>query len=192
VIQLYRVVPWLPSASLGQPGHPLFVDVSRQGGGRADNPRHYQALYVSESAAGAVGESFGDHLDWSHEMFDVPWLAGANRALATFRADPPPKVLDLDDPSVLLRLGARPTEVVGRDRERTREIALAVWLESRWQGLRWWSWWRPAWRNQVLWASPEAANPWPLEVVEVEELALSHPAVVLAADVLKRRLQTGR
>lgn len=187
MIQLYRVVPWLPDAEPGQPGHPLHVDASRQGGGRADNPRHYRALYLSEVPQGAVGEVFGDLAVWSEEMFVVPWLPGAVRSLATLRADPPPEVLDLDDASVLVSLGVRPTEVVGRDRDRTQEIALSVWLQGRWQGLRWWSWWRPVWRNQILWAPLDAPDPWPLEAISVEPLHLNHPAVRLAAEVLRRR-----
>lgn len=182
-------MPWLSEAERGQPGHPLYVDPSRQGGGRADNPRHYQALYLSESPQGAVGEVFGNLAVWSQEMFAVPWLTGASLALATLHADPPPEVLDLDDPSVLVTLGVKPTEVVGRDRERTQEIALSVWLENRWQGLRWWSWWRPAWRHQILWAPLDVADPWPLTVAHVEPLHLQHPAVRLAAEMLRRRTE---
>lgn len=189
MIQLYRVIPWIADAGRGEPGHPLYVDTSRQGAGRADNPRHYQALYVSEAGPGAVGESFGDLSLWSEEMFVVPWLPGAVRSLVTFEADPSPAVLDLDDPSVLVARGIRPTEVVGRDRERTREIALSVWLENRWEGLRWWSWWRPSWRNQVLWAPLNEPAPWPLSVAAVEPLHLRHPAVLVAADVLRRRVE---
>jgi hypothetical protein len=59
-------------------------DAARTAGGRADNPQHYQALYVSESPQGAVGEAFGDLAVWSEAMFAVPWLQGAERALATF------------------------------------------------------------------------------------------------------------
>lgn len=189
MIRLYRVIPWLAAAEAGEPGHPLYVDVSRQGGGRADNPRHYQALYVSESAPGAVGEAFGDLAVWSEPMFAVPWLPGAVRALATFQADPPPTVLDLDDAAALLERGIKPTEVVGRDRERTREIALSAFFEHRWLGLRWWSWWRPTWRNQVLWGPPDAVAPWTLEVASVEPLDLHHSAVRVAADVLRRRVE---
>ena len=187
MIRLFRVIPWLADAERGQPGHPLYVDVTRQGGGRADNPRHYQALYLSESAPGAVGEAFGDLATWSEAMFAVPWLPGAVRALATFQSDPPPAVLDLDDASVLVARGIKPTEVVGRDRARTQEIALSAFLEDRWHGLRWWSWWRPVWRNQILWAPLDAADPWPLAVVEAEPLHMRHPAVLVAAEVLRRR-----
>lgn len=189
MIHLFRVIPWLAEVGHGQPGHPLHVDASRQGGGRADNPRYYQALYLSESGPGAVGEVFGDLATWSKKMLTVPWLPGAARALATFRADPPPKVLDLDDASVLVARGIKPTEVVGRDRERTQEIALSAYLENRWQGLRWWSWWRPSWRNQILWAPLDAADPWPLTVVEVEPLHMQHAAVRVAAEVLRRRVE---
>lgn len=189
MIRLWRVMPWLPDAEPGQPGHPLYVDPSRQGKGRADNPRHYQALYLSESDRGAVGEAFGNLAVWSQEMFTVPGLDGASRALATLEADPPPDVLDLDQASVLVELGVKPTDVVGRDRERTQEIALSVWLENRWQGLRWWSWWRPIWYNQILWAPLDDADPWPLTVVDVEPLHLQHPAVRSAAEMLRRRTE---
>lgn len=187
-MHLYRVVPWVDPSRVGEPGHPLFVDLSRQGGGRADNPRHYQALYVFESPQGAVGEAFGDLAVWSAAMWEVPWLEGAQRALATFEANPPPNVLDLDDAQILLDLNAKPTDVIGHDREKTRELALSVWLEHRWAGLRWWSWWRPSWRNQVLWAALDEPDPWPVRPVDVEPLDFDHDAVRLAADFLRRRL----
>lgn len=183
---LYRVVPWVEDAPPGEPGHPLFVDVTRQGGGRADNPRHYRALYVSESPQAAIGEAFGDLGRWSTDMFDVPWLEGGTRALVTFHAPQALAVLDLDDAQVLLELNARPTDVIGRDRERTREIALTIWLQRRWAGLRWWSWWRPSWRNQVLWAAVGEAPTWPLEVQGIEPLTLEHDAVRIASEVLRR------
>lgn len=191
-MHLYRIVPWIESASRGEPGHPLFVDVSLQGGGRADNPRHYQALYVSETRQGAVGEAFGDLTDWSDRMFTVPWSKEAERVLVTYEADPPPEVLDLDDAEVLWKLNAKPTDVVGRDREKTRELALEVWFQRRWAGLRWWSWWRPSWRNQILWAELDDHDPWPLEVVDLERLWTGHEAVQLAAEFLRRRLPGSR
>ncbi|MGI8575192.1 MAG: hypothetical protein ACR2MA_07575 [Egibacteraceae bacterium] len=120
-------------------------------------------------------------------MFAVPWLTGAGRALATFEVDPAPNVLDLDDPKALLALKAKPTDVLGRDRERTRELALTVWLTQRWAGLRWWSWWRPGWRNQALWAELNATDPWDLRLVDVERLDTAHSAVRLAAEFLRRR-----
>ncbi|MGH2750399.1 MAG: RES domain-containing protein [Actinomycetota bacterium] len=191
---LYRVVPYAGDARPDEPGHPLFVDPARQGHGRADNPRHYAALYVSESAAGAVGEVFGDLIRWSSAMFEVPSF-GARRALATFDVDPAPRVLDLDDARVLLDLGLRPTAVVSRDRELTQEAALTVWLRGEWEGLRWWSWWRPTWRNQTLWAPAAGARSWwwheRFAVTSIEPLTIDHPAVQVAADQLRRPLDPG-
>ena len=185
---LYRVIGWDQQAPEGSPGHPLYVDRSRQGAGRADNPQHYAALYVSETPQGAVGEVFGDLATWTEAMFTTPWLPGGRRALATFETTRDLRVLDLDDSHVLARLNVRPTDVVGRDRERSREVALQVWSTGDWDGLRWWSWWRPAWRNQVLW-SPELI--WPLDIVDVTLLTLDHPAVRTAASVLPRPRQEG-
>lgn len=180
---LYRVIGWDQQAPEGSPGHPQHVDRSRQGAGRADNPLHYAALYVSETPQGAVGEVFGDLATWTEAMFTTPWLPDGQRALATFETTRGLRVLDLDDSHVLARLNVRPTDVVGRDRERSREVALQVWSTGDWDGLRWWSWWRPAWRNQVLW-SPEMT--WPLDIVDVTALTLDHPAVQTAASALPR------
>lgn len=186
---LYRVIAWRDGAGVEEPGHPLHVDVSRQGGGRADNPSHYEALYVSETPQGAVGEVFGDLAAWSAAMFVVPWLPEGGRALATFEADPPTEVLDLDDPHTLVAMNAKPTDVIGRDRERTRELALSVWMQGAWEGLRWWSWWRPAWRSQVLWRSVSDSPPWRFSLMSVEPLDLDHAAVRITAHVLRRRLE---
>lgn len=67
-------------------------------------------------------------------------------------------------------------------------LALSIWLQQRWAGLRWWSWWRAAWRNQVLWAPVDSPEPWPLQPTRVEHLSVGHPAVRVAAEVLHRGL----
>lgn len=183
-MRLYRVAGWDARAGAGTSGHPLFVDRSRQGGGRADNPAQYAALYLSETPQGAVGEVFGDLDTWTDGMFATPWLPGGCRALVTVDTTRDLHTLDLDDGHVLAELNARPTDVVGRDRERSRELALQVWSTGEWDGLRWWSWWRPVWRNQVLWSTDSTA--WPLEVTDVTPLELDHPAVETAASMLPR------
>lgn len=117
-------------------------------------------------------------------MFATPWLPGGRRALVTVDTTHDLHTQDLDDGHVLAELNARPTDVVGRDRERSRELALQVWSTGEWHGLRWWSWWRPVWRNQVLWCQDRAT--WPLEVVDVAVLDFEHPAVQTAASMLPR------
>lgn len=190
-MRLFRVFPWVSDAKPGDPGHPLHVDVSRQGSGRGDNPGHYQALYLAESPQGAVGETFGDLIEWTPEMLAIPWLPDAVRGLATFEAEPPLNMLDLDNCDVLVDFNIRPSEVAGRNRERTREITLQIWLRDRWEGIRWWSWWRPEWHNQMVWAAISLTDPpWidRLEIDNIDRLTIDHPAVQLAAEVLRRRI----
>ena len=80
---LYRVVPYLASATPGEPGHPSYVH-RPQGRGRLDNPSAYDCWYLSEQEAGAVGEVFADLLSWTDDMFAAPYLPGATRALAAY------------------------------------------------------------------------------------------------------------
>ncbi|MDQ3468922.1 MAG: hypothetical protein M3487_04000, partial [Actinomycetota bacterium] len=76
----------------------------------------------------------------------------------------------------------------------TQELALRLWLEPgppRANGVRWRSYWRPEWEVVTIW-SDGLRPPWfPLaEVVAVSELAATSAPVVVAVDVLPRRLIT--
>src|ERR1700724_3593274 len=76
-VLLYRVFPFLESASNPtEPGHPLHVHPV-QGGGRWDNPNLYLVRYLSTSAEGAVGETFGGVGSWSSAMLASPHLPGS-------------------------------------------------------------------------------------------------------------------
>lgn len=160
--RLYRVFPWLEGARSGEPGHPLYV-AHPQGQGRIDNPEHYLTLYLSDQPEGAIGEAFGNHAMWTPDLLQGPaLLPGSRRALATFETDA--RVLDLDDPQVLLDRNLRPSAVVTRDRERTQRWAMEVYREGAWDGIRWWSFHDPAWGAFGLW------NLDPIAVVEVVAL----------------------
>jgi len=89
IVHGYRLAPYRAASKPGQVGHPLHIDPSWQGRGRADNPILYRALYYSESTSGAVAESFGDLRSWSEEMFEVPFLDGGRRALVRLDVDLP-------------------------------------------------------------------------------------------------------
>ena len=173
-----------------EPFHPLHVALDRQSAGRWDNPSRYAALYCSTTDAAAVGETFANSARWLASEI-VRQKEGRPRCLVRFEFDES-RLVDLDDPAVLLRLGLRPTDVVRRNRDHTREIALRLWHdrdELGASGLRWWSYWRPEWTNVVLW-TPSVDPPWFEECseIEVEPLDPDHPAVRVAADVLPRRL----
>ncbi|MGI8808490.1 MAG: RES family NAD+ phosphorylase [Acidimicrobiales bacterium] len=174
------------------PFHPMWVPVDRQGGGRFDNRHRYAALYLATSPQSAVGEAFGNSSVWI-EAEIVRAKEGRSRSLVTLEVDDGKELLDLDDPQTLVELGLRPSDVRRRNRDHTQEVALALSLDmaaTGTRGLRWRSYWRPEWEVLVLWSN-SLDPPWfPfVSVVDVEELRVGHPAVVLAADVLPRELR---
>jgi len=171
------------------PGHPLYVPVERQGGGRFDNPGHYVALYTATTPQAAVGETFGNLASWpSSEITRTK--DGRPRCLVTLELRDSAAIADLDNPRVLSKLGLRPTDVVRRNREHTQEVALELWMEREktgFRGIRWWSYWRPEWEIVMLW-SDGLTGPWfpDVSVAEVATLTAHHAAVELAAEVLPR------
>lgn len=176
-LRLFRVVPWIREAREGDPGHPLHVP-GPQGAGRVDNPERYAVLYASDSATGAVAESFGNLAVWSDQMFVVPSM-GARRALATYELHDG-VVLDLDDARALLHRDIRPSRVVTRDRAITQRWALGIYDEGTWQGVRWWSYVDPDRGSFGLWDRRT------LRVLDVTPLERTHPAVGDAAAALPR------
>lgn len=185
---LYRVFPYLPTAGIGQPGHPLY-EHTPQRGGRVDHPDYY-VWYLSPNAEAACGEVFGNLTSWDDSMFDFPLIPGARRALGTFRVPNDLRILDLDDPTQLVRLNLRPTQIVARNLSVTQQWAHRIWDERRpgdpdqrrWDAVSWWSYHQPTWTVSASWQRPH--------LVEVTELALTHPAIVDAATTLHRTLST--
>jgi hypothetical protein len=191
-MRLYRVAwvdPGWARRSPEDPFHPLFVPLDRQGGGRFDNPHLYAALYSSTTPQGAVGESFGNSAVWIEAEITRP-KDGHPRCLVEFEIPDDTVLFDLDDPPVLVELAIRPSDVVRRNRDRTREIAQVVWRQMPASGVRgftWWSYWRPEWTVVVLWSANLDAPWFPFaSIVDVTPLAIDHPAVQVAADVLPR------
>jgi hypothetical protein len=182
-VLIYRVIPYLPGAPPGQPGHALYVPAAFQGQGRWDNPSRYVLLYAAPAPETAIGEAFANLQRWSDAMLPVPWLAGARRCLAVLEVDETTHpTLDLDDAAALLDRHLRPTDVVIRNRPRTQTIAAAVHDEGRWSGLRWWSYHRPQWPVMALWdvggVTVRAVEPIP-----------GHPALFAAADTLSKPVE---
>lgn len=180
---VYRVFPHLPSARAGQPGHPLY-EHRPQRGGRIDHP-DYRVWYVSRLAEAACGESFGNLARWDASMLEFPQLPGARRALGIFELPDELRILDLDDPNQLVRLGLRPTQVVTRNLAVTQAWGHRIWSEQgagmpdrAWEAVSWWSYHRPAWSVLASWRRPDLAR--------VEVLDLDHPGVLDAAKALNR------
>lgn len=84
--------------------------------------------------------------------------------------------IDLDDATVAVARGLRPTEVVGHNREPTRQVAADRFLDGI-REIRWWSWWCPEWRDRVLMAPLADTDPFAawVTVTQVEQLTLAWP-----------------
>lgn len=178
---VYRVFPYLASASKGEAGHPLYVHPN-QGSSRFDNPTLYLAWYMASEPSSAVGETFADLRRWSDAMFDFPALSGARRALATYSLPDDLPYVHLDDPQRLVELGVRPSQVVERNRPYTHGLAARIYNMGKYNGIRWWSFHRPQWRVWCLWDIDPA-------VEQVEELTLAHIAVKDARENLIKQLR---
>ena len=85
-MKLYRVFYYVASAAEREPGGVFFIP--SQGGGRIDNPRGYETLYLGDSRAGACAEVFNRgkyRRQWSRDMLrGLPILPGSVRAMAGF------------------------------------------------------------------------------------------------------------
>jgi hypothetical protein len=183
---VYRVFPYSPSAAVGEPGHPLFTPPS-SGSNRLDNPGTYDVRYFAEQPAAAVAETLGQLVSWEPQVFRAG-RSGRRRALATLELPPEVRLLDMDDAQNLLDRDLRPTQVVRRDLAVTQAWALNVHEERvskrgarRWDGVRWWSWYRPEWPVLGIWSGEP-------ELLDVTVLDLDHPAVREAATLLGRPL----
>lgn len=184
---VYRVFPYLSTAAAGEPGHPLY-EHRPQRIGRIDHP-DYHVWYVGRRPEVAAGEAFGNLSVWEPSMFDVPFLPEGRRALAVLQLPDDLRLLDLDDPRVLVELSLRPTQIVTRNLAVTQEWGHRIWQESdphdaaqsRWQAVQWWSYHHPPWEVLASWERPE--------LVRVDPLHLEHDAVVEAAHGLNRRRQ---
>lgn len=187
-MQVYRVFPFDPDATAGQPGHPDHVHWPAQGRNRLDNPGHYATWYYGATPEVAIGESFGNLARWSEEMFEMP--AVGRRVLGVYEIADDPAVVDLDDANNLLAWNLRPTQVISRNRPATQAWALRIFQDTdrhgsrRWDGVRWWSYHRPHWTVVALWYAEGTAPAH--RFVAAEELTPTHRAVESARATLGR------
>ena len=187
---VYRIFAYDPGAKTeDESGHHGYI-YRPQDGGRVDNPTYYDARYYAVNQEAAVAEVFGSSPTWTEAMFATPYLPTGRRALGTFEIPDDTRLLDLDDASALLSRGLRPSQVVSKNLAVTQSWALAIHQERtsaglpKWDGIKWWSYWRPTWPVLVRWTAIGA--PAPHRLVKVERLSLTHPAVDAARTSLSR------
>ncbi len=177
-MRLHRVHWWLPKVSPSEDGHPLYV-WDKQTEGRITNPSAYKALYVGDSPAGAVAETFGNSAIWTDDLFVAPSrLPGGIRAITEYEGDP--VVYDLDSAPNLAAQYIRPSRVVTRQYIHTRAWAYGIFTSVGGDGIRWWSYHDPDYFSFGLW------NTAALSILHTEPLYRKHPAVSQASYVLGR------
>lgn len=148
-MRLYRVFDW-DGAALGHgPGGPLHVARAQQGAGRHDAPAHYGAWYCSRVAVAAVAECLQVFRGQALVDEDFERRGGLRKAIATLDADDRLRVIDLDDPSALLRRRLRPSQVATPRRDVTQRFARSIFREGA-AGLGWWSVLNADWAHVTL------------------------------------------
>lgn len=178
---LWRVLPWRPEARPIDPGGTLWFPRELQGAGRHDNPDLYGCLYAGERALSPVTEALAPFRGTGALSDGLLWRAGARLALAKLSLADRSHVLDLDDPSVLLDAGLRPSQIATTARARTQSYAARLHgMSPAPAALRWWSTIEASLINLTVFDRAQPA----LELVEVTPLATDHPAVREAAELL--------
>jgi hypothetical protein len=157
-----------------------------QGNGRHDNPDLYGCLYVSVEPVSAVAEQLQRLAGTSLEPLDL-LRRGLPLALATIDFDEGGELVDLDDPSVLVGEGLRPSRVATHDRSITQAGAAQIFSSHPTaSGLRWWSTIEALWPNATLFDRAEEH----LAVEDVHPLELGDGIVVEAAEYLGLPIST--
>ena len=148
---LWRVLPWDPSARPRNPGGALWFPRTFQGTARHDNPGRYGCLYVAESAVGAVAETLAPFRGTGDLDPDMLTRMGRALGLAELELDDRAALLDLDDPSVLVREALRPSAVATGARRATQAAAARLFdAHPDAAGLRWWSTLEASWANVTV------------------------------------------
>ena len=109
-------------------------------------------MYLSESPVSAVAEQLAR---FRGRPFRAAFLRRRGRplALARYVLRDTRSVLDLDDPTVLVTHGLRPSQIATRNRTVTQAIAAAAFdADPDRGGLRWWSTLEASWINVTLFA----------------------------------------
>jgi len=180
-VRLWRVLPWDPSAPASAPGHALWVPRQFQGSGRHDAPDRYGCLYLAEAAVSAVAEMLAPFRGTGDLHPALLIRSGRQLALAELELADDARLIDLDDPAVLVAESLRPSTVATGQRSVTQAYAVGEFeRHSRAAGLRWWSTLEASWIQVTLF--DRALDQ--LRVHDIQTLAIDHEAVVAAASVL--------
>jgi hypothetical protein len=178
---LWRLLPLMPGAAPAGPGGALWFPRELQGAGRHDNPESYGCLYASESPVSAVAEALAPFRGTGVLSPAMLSRAGLPLMLARLELEDGSRLVDLDDPRVLVRTRLRPSQVATSRRAATQAFALRIFDEHPTAaGLRWWSTLEASLLNLTLHERSADA----LRLLDAQELTLEHPVTREAAEML--------
>ena len=179
----YRSFAWNSRAKTDEPDGPLWVPRPLQGDGRHDNPDVYGCLYLSEHPLSTVVEQLA-RFRTQRLIPSMLKRRGLPVALAVVECRPDPRLIDLDDPRVLLDQALRPSQVATRSRAMTQPQARAIFEKHlKAHGIRWWSSYEASWPNVTLFDRSVQA----LTVSSVRRLTVDDDVVLEAAEFLGLR-----
>jgi hypothetical protein len=179
------VLPYDRSAAAQHQGGPSFFPRGFQGAGRHDNPELYGCLYASAEPLSVVVEALAPFRGVGELRASMLTRAGLPLALAQLDLDDDVELLDLDEPSVLVRERLRPSLVATRERAVTQRQAAALYERHDRVGvLSWWSTLEASWRNVTVF--DRAASK--VATVDCERLQIGDPTIAAAADFLGLRV----
>jgi hypothetical protein len=178
---VWRLLPWQPGVPPTGPGGALWFPRELQGAGRHDNPDRYGCLYVGEGPVSAIVEGLAAFRGAGALTSGMLVRTGVPLALARLELHDDARVMNLDDPSALIEVGLRPSEVATSIRAVTQSYALRLFDRyPELLGLHWWSTIEASLANLTLF---DRARP-KLEVVDVTPLTQDHSVVREAAELL--------
>lgn len=178
---LWRVLPWDRAAAPDAPGGATWFPRPFQGVGRHDNPEQYGCLYLAEDPVSCLAEALAPFRGSGADVSDLLHRGGRPLSLARLALAPSVRLLDLDDPAVLVAEGLRPSQVATGERTATQRDAAALHARHpRAGGLRWWSTLEASWANVTLFDRAAAR----LRVEEVHVLEPGDPEMSAAARFL--------
>lgn len=181
---LWRVLPWRPAARPHESGGALWFPRELQGAGRHDNPELYGCLYASESPVSPVAEALAPFRGSGSLTEAMLVRSGMPLALARLSLADGARVVDLDDPRVLLEFNLRPSRVATGERSVTQAYAARLFgLSGRPSALRWWSTLESQMANLTVFDRAQRH----MQVVEMSPLTTDHAIVRDAAELLGLR-----
>jgi hypothetical protein len=161
----WRVFPWDPAATAGEPFSPSYVHPN-QGSGRFDISGKL-VVYLAETAVHAVAEKLqrfrGQKVDRKDLLESRHQLALVECQLEKI------KLADLCDPAVLVKYGIAPDVLASREITKTQGVAAAL-HKAGFAGLRWWSALSGDWHTIVVFEGR-------IDYGKPEPLTIGHKAV---------------